>query len=187
MSDSDFFSFENALDKLELEADDLKRLISAGEIRAFREGSKMRLRTEDVQRVAGELGIETVSEAETGEVLEVEEVLFTEAAEDDGMVTTQLSEEDTLLDSALEELDVEPEAPAASATVRPSATATKRSAGRSRVEEAEAAPESPAMIGVSILTTLLLIFLGIPAALGMAESRASGMIQSIVDMVWSAN
>ncbi|MBT3339427.1 MAG: hypothetical protein HOM34_05245 [Planctomycetes bacterium] len=189
MSDSDFFSFENALDQLELEADDLKRLISAGEIRAFREGSKMRLRTEDVQRVAGELGIETVTEAESGEVLEVEEVLFTEAAEDDGMVTTQLSEEDTLLDSALEELEVEPEAPAASATVKSSATATKRgAASRSRVQESEeAAVDSPAMIGVSILTTLLLIFLGIPAALGMAESRGSGMIQSIVDMVWSAN
>ena len=55
MSDSDFLSFENALSELSLEEDDLKRLISAGEIRAFREGSKMRLRAEDVTRVAGEI------------------------------------------------------------------------------------------------------------------------------------
>ena len=71
MSDSDFFSFDKALDKLSsLEEEDLKRLISAGEIRAFRDGSKMRLRAEDVDRVAGDLGFgEPISEEDAGEVL----------------------------------------------------------------------------------------------------------------------
>ncbi|MBL7008567.1 MAG: hypothetical protein ISR76_06180, partial [Planctomycetes bacterium] len=103
MSESDFYSFDKAIEKLDLEEDDLKRLISAGEIRAFRDGSKMRLRAEDVARVAHDLGVGgEVAEEDAGEVLEVEEVLFSEAAEDEGMVTTQLSEEDTLLDDDLE-------------------------------------------------------------------------------------
>ena len=42
MSDSDFYSFDKALDKLSLDEDDLKRLISAGEIRAFRDGWQTR-------------------------------------------------------------------------------------------------------------------------------------------------
>ena len=114
MSDSDFLSFENALDELSLEEDDLKRLISAGEIRAFREGSKMRLRAEDVTRVAGDLNVgESVSEEDAGDVLEVEEVHFDAEVDDqdEGMVTTQLTEEDTLLDDDLEvvEIDDEPE------------------------------------------------------------------------------
>ena len=108
MSDNEFFSFDNALDKLELAEDDLKRLISAGEIRAFRDGSKMRLRTEDVNRVASDLGLAgEVDEATAGEVLEVEEVVISEDDNADaGMVTTQLSEEDTLLDDDLEVVEV---------------------------------------------------------------------------------
>ena len=130
MSDSDFLSFENALDELSLEEDDLKRLISAGEIRAFREGSKMRLRTEDVTRVASDLGAgESVSEEDTGDVLEVEEVHF-DAEEDDqdeGMVTTQLTEEDTLLDDDLEVVEIDDE-PAEVAEQRGERTAAVRGA-----------------------------------------------------------
>ncbi|MGB0686211.1 MAG: hypothetical protein ACPGQD_08570, partial [Planctomycetota bacterium] len=96
MSDSEFASFDEALKKLELEEEDLKRLISAGEIRAFREGSNMRLRTEDVTKVASQLGIGSeVAEADAGELLEVEDLPLDGG--DEGMMTTQLSEEDTLL------------------------------------------------------------------------------------------
>ena len=124
MSDSDFFSFDKALEKLSLDEEDLKRLISAGEIRAFRDGSKMRLRAEDVDRVATDLG--AVGEADAGEVLEVEEVGFDG---DDGMVTTQLSEEDTLLDDGfdLEEVEMEDE-PVAAAPAR--GARSSRSSGR---------------------------------------------------------
>jgi hypothetical protein len=99
-------SFEEALNRLDLEEEDLKRLISAGEIRAFREGSNMRLDVADVDKVAEKLGIGSpVSEADASEVVEIEELSLDDA--DDGMVTTQLSAEDTLLDSVVEEVTVE--------------------------------------------------------------------------------
>ena len=112
VSDSEFASFDEALKKLELEEEDLKRLISAGEIRAFREGSNMRLRTEDVTKVASQLGIGSeVAEADAGELLEVEDLPLDGG--DEGMMTTQLSEEDTLLDDPVEELEVVEEEAAA--------------------------------------------------------------------------
>ena len=51
MSD-EFYNFERALDELKLKEEELKRLVSEGEIRAFREGDTMRLRRADVE-VAG--------------------------------------------------------------------------------------------------------------------------------------
>ena len=97
MTDSEFSSFEDALKKLELEEEDLKRLISAGEIRAFREGSNMRLRVEDVSKVAEQLGIGGSIGEDSGEVLDFDDLVLDEL-DDAGMATTQLSEEDTLLD-----------------------------------------------------------------------------------------
>ena len=176
MSDSDFLSFENALDELSLEEDDLKRLISAGEIRAFREGSKMRLRTEDVTRVASDLGVgESVSEEDAGDVLEVEEVHF-DAEEDDqdeGMVTTQLTEEDTLLDDDLEvvEIDDEPE------DASPVAAAASRR-GRATAETVE--EESGGIRGVTILTTLLMAY-GLAFVLAMLQARSNGVTDGLVE------
>ena len=177
MSENDFLSFDRALEKLSLEEEDLKRLISAGEIRAFRDGSKMRLRAEDVDRVAQDLGVaESVGEEEAGEVLEVEEVLFTESAEDEGMVTTQLSEEDTLLDDDLEEVEVAEEpAPAA----RPSRSA--RSGARSRIEEPEA-QETGFQVLCYVATFFLLLYGGV-FVLGMLSARSNGMTAGVVNMV----
>ena len=179
MSDSEFASFDDALKKLELEEDDLKRLISAGEIRAFREGSQMRLRVEDVSRVADELGVGgAVSEDDAGEVLEVEELMLEDDGDDEGMVTTQLSEEDTLLDDDLEVVEVEEEEEA------PRAAAGRSTGGRSRRAAAEpetAGAEGTGMLAVMVLTTLLLIF-AVPFAMGMLSATSSGMTSSVVDM-----
>ncbi|KAA3604538.1 MAG: hypothetical protein DWQ01_22140 [Planctomycetota bacterium] len=176
MAENDFFSFEKAVEKLSMEEDDLKRLISAGEIRAFRDGSQMRLRAQDVNRVAKDLGMESVAEADAGEVLEVEEVLFSEAAEDDeGMVTTQLSEEDTLLDDDLDVVELEEEA--APAAARPAAPR----AGGSRVAREEP-QDSPMELGLSVVTTVIMVF-GIAFVMGMLGSESSGITQGIVDML----
>ena len=176
MSDSDFLSFENALDELSLEEDDLKRLISAGEIRAFREGSKMRLRTEDVTRVAGDLNVgESVSEEDAGDVLEVEEVHFDTEVDDqdEGMVTTQLTEEDTLLDDDLEvvEIDDEPED-------APAVAAASSRRGRATAETVE--EESTGIRGVTILTTLLMAY-GLAFVLAMLQARSNGVTDGLVE------
>ena len=51
MSDKDYYSFEEVLKDLEMGEDELKRLVSAGEIRAFRDKQTMRFKAEDVERL----------------------------------------------------------------------------------------------------------------------------------------
>lgn len=81
----DFVSFEKALRDLKLRSEELKKLVSEGEIRAYRDGDSMKFRMEDVEAL--------VSKAQ-GE----SELSFADSLEDDtGMVTEQLSDEDTLL------------------------------------------------------------------------------------------
>jgi excisionase family DNA binding protein len=176
VSDSDFFSFDKALDKLSLDEDDLKRLISAGEIRAFRDGSKMRLRAEDVDRVANDLG--AVDESDAGEVLEVEEVGFDG---DDGMVTTQLSEEDTLLDDGfdLEEVEMEEEAAPAARSARSSGRASAgRAAAAAPAAETEA--ESTGMLFATILTTAVLVY-GVAFVFAALDARSTGLTDAVVE------
>ncbi len=87
MSDpkEDFISFEKALRELKMRSEELKKLVSEGEIRAFRDGGSMKFRKEDVAA----LGSRAKGE---------EELAFVDSLEDDtGMVTEQISDEDTLI------------------------------------------------------------------------------------------
>jgi len=81
----DFLSFEKALRELKMRSEELKKLVSEGEIRAFRDGDSMKFRKEDVQALTSKA---------SGEA----ELSFADSLEDDtGMVTEQISDEDTLL------------------------------------------------------------------------------------------
>jgi excisionase family DNA binding protein len=81
----DFLSFEKALRELKLRSEELKKLVSEGEIRAYRDGDSMKFRREDVS------SLQTKAEGAT-------KLSMGDALEDDtGMVTEQISEEDTLL------------------------------------------------------------------------------------------
>ena len=51
MADKEYYSFEEVLKDLKLEENELKRLVSAGEIRAFRDKNTMRFKAEDVARL----------------------------------------------------------------------------------------------------------------------------------------
>lgn len=95
MSDKsdDFLSFEKALRELKMRSEELKKLVSEGEIRAFRDGDSMKFRREDISALS--------SKAEGDSNLS-----FADSLEDDtGMVTEQISEEDTLIadDDVVEE------------------------------------------------------------------------------------
>ena len=92
----DFVSFEKALRDLQMRSEELKKLVSEGEIRAFRDGQSMKFRKEDVDALASH---------QAGE----DELVLADALEDDtGMVTEELSEEDTLLvEDDLDEIDEE--------------------------------------------------------------------------------
>ncbi|MGK0220315.1 MAG: excisionase family DNA binding protein, partial [Planctomycetota bacterium] len=51
----EFFSFDVDRDELRLKEEELKRLVSEGEIRAFRKGDTMKLRRSDVESLRSEL------------------------------------------------------------------------------------------------------------------------------------
>lgn len=87
MSDKsdDFLSFEKALRELKMRSEELKKLVSEGEIRAFRDGDSMKFRREDVTALTAK------AEGDSN-------LSFADSLEDDtGMVTEQISEEDTLI------------------------------------------------------------------------------------------
>ncbi len=113
----DFLTFNEALDALRMREEDLKRLISEGELRAFRKGDSVQLRRSDVDRL---------SEESSGDTIEDEEIVFEgdedfvledlEEEEEVGMTTTPISEADTLLDDEAiddlgEEMDLVEEEP----------------------------------------------------------------------------
>lgn len=50
---ADYFSFEDVLSELHLDEDELKRMVSEGELRAFREENKMKFRRDDVVGLKG--------------------------------------------------------------------------------------------------------------------------------------
>lgn len=121
---NDFLSFENALRELKLRSEELKKLVSQGEIRAFREGDSMKFRAEDVQALGGK------AEGEA-------ELAFADSLEDDtGMVTEELSAEDTLLVEEDEEEDVQPRARRRSSR----APAGRAAASPAAAQEAEQEP-----------------------------------------------
>lgn len=108
----DFLSFEKALRELQLRSEELKKLVSEGEIRAYRDGDSMKFRAED---------IETLSSQSEGDT----KLSFADSLEDDtGMVTEQISDEDTLLaeDDIVEEA---PRRPARAARSPGRATAAR--------------------------------------------------------------
>jgi excisionase family DNA binding protein len=120
-TNDDFVSFDKALRELNIQSDELKRLVSEGEIRAFRDGDSMKFKREDIESLLPE---------------EQEELVFADGLEDDtGMVTEELSDEDTLLaDDDL--LDDEPAAAPAPKVSRTPA----RSRARADAQEEESEP-----------------------------------------------
>lgn len=111
----DFLSFEKALRELKMRSEELKKLVSEGEIRAFRDGDSMKFRLEDIRALT------VKAEGET-------KLSFADSLEDDtGMVTEQISEEDTLLaeeEDAVEEEKPKRGAPARGRAAAPVAAAT---------------------------------------------------------------
>ena len=156
----DFVSFEKALRELQMRSEELKKLVSEGEIRAFRDGESMKFKRED---------IESLSEG-GGEG----ELVFADVLEDDtGMATEELSEEDTLLaDDDL--MEVEEPAPRARRT---RVAATPRTA-RDRFTEEETTDEPMWVTAAVILGTVLLVWgllVTMDIAAGKMPSGVTGM------------
>lgn len=102
MPNEEFFSFDEALSELRLKEEELKRLVSEGDIRAFREGDTMKLRKGDVEALKSELtGGEVVDLGEPSEELVFEDDGLLDEA---GMATEEISEVDTIIEDDIEDV-----------------------------------------------------------------------------------
>ncbi len=167
MAEKEFMSFEDALKELRLKEEELKRLVSEGEIRAFREGDTMKLRKSDVQNLRGELsGGEVVDLGGAGE-----ELVFEDDSDlDAGMATEEIAQADTILEEDVEDVGVE--TVGAGRTRRPSPTRSTPV-----VEEVEGMGWRIALI----MTTLLLI-LAFPVVISVGSGSAGDMAKGVAGM-----
>ena len=95
----EFYSFDEVLRQLNIDENRLKRLVSEGEIRAFREGGAMKFKRTEIDGLAGR----------TGRGSQTSETSLTEISlEDDSQPTVDVGagEGETLSDDLLEEPDL---------------------------------------------------------------------------------
>ncbi|HJM57485.1 MAG: hypothetical protein CMJ98_11935 [Planctomycetes bacterium] len=172
----EFFSFDEALDELRLQEDELKRLVSEGDIRAFRKGDTMKLRRSDVDALRRELtGGDVVDLNEPAEELVFEDDAVGD--EESGMATQEISDVDTLIDEDVEEIGEleleEEEAPAAASKVkRPRPTVVQEE------EEVEGMGIRAAMIA-----TALVFILGLPVALAISSGKADSVAKAVAEVL----
>lgn len=173
----EYYSFEEALDELRLKEEELKRLVSEGEIRAFREGETMKLRQSDVKALRDELsGSEVVDLGGVEEELVFEDEDLGEA----GMATEEISTADTIIDDDVEDIgeidlgdDDEDEVIETAAPVR-------RSSPRAAVAEEEEV-EGPG-IKFALIATSLVLLIGIPVAYSLASGTMGDLAKPIADI-----
>ena len=193
MAEQEFYSFDEALKQLRLKEEELKRLVSEGEIRAFREGGTMKLRRTDVESLRTELtGGEVVDLGDVKEELVFEDDVQGEA----GMATQEISDVETILDEPVEEIAVAEAAPEVTLEeeslvleeTEPSEAAEEPevvAGGRARTSrpaprpapEVEG-PSEPALIRAALILTALLFLVALPIVLssgGIPSSVASGI------------
>jgi hypothetical protein len=163
VAEKEFISFEDALKELRLKEEELKRLVSEGEIRAFREGDTMKLRRSDVQNLRGELsGGEVVDLGGAGE-----ELVFEDDSDlDAGMATEEIAQADTILEEDVEDVG------AAAAPAKGRAPAPRRPASaRATV------PEETEGMGfrIAVILTTVVLVAAFPVVLSVGAGNAGDM------------
>ena len=174
MADDQFLSFEDALDQLRLQEEELKRLVSEGEIRAFREGDTMKLRAQDVETLRSEL----TGDVDAGAS---EEIVFeddVDIADEAGMATEEIADVETILqedDDDVEEIELEEEddEPLTETAVRKRAS---RAAASSDEQETE-----PGWVKGFLVVTSLVMILGVPVVMAVAKDQISSLARAIAE------
>ncbi len=171
MSD-EFFSFDEALDELRLKEEELKRLVSEGEIRAFRKGDTMKLRRSDVEALRQELST-------GGEVVDLgdstEELVFEDDTDDAGMATQEIADVETIIEEEVEdvgELELEEE------EVEVAPVAPVR---RSKVAASAGAAEEQESMGMrfAMILSAAVMAVTIPVILAISSGNADGFAKSV--------
>lgn len=175
MAEKDYYSFEEALRELSLREEELKRLVSEGEIRAFREGQTMKLRRADVDTLRKELsGGDVVDLGEGGET-----VVF----EDDAMTTQEIGmTTEEIVGLADEVGTVTEEIPAAATVVdeaepEPAPTRVERPRPVEVPEEYEGG-----LMRALVMVASLVMLLTVPLVMGAASMSLSGVGNAIAGL-----
>lgn len=204
----DYLSFEKVLKELQIEEEELKRLVSAGEIKAFREADSMKFKREEIERLKKdkksdpdviEILDEAEADAESAPTMEdsssgelVEELSFDED-EEIGMSTAEIADEDFLSDDlgeeaageeeSLGELEIEEEellGEAEAVTSSRDQRLVKRSRVSARLAAEEDLEAEPQWaLGVMILSAIILL-LGMLVAMDIATSTPSPVVEWLV-------
>jgi len=180
----EFISFDKVLRELQMQEEELKRLVSEGEIRAFRDQDKMKFKKEDVERfrkVHSSPKDETMGAAEVPEELVFDE---DDANQNVGMATAAISDDSFLEEEAPKAAPAPAPAPksaprAARAPAAASASGRKPRATSVQVEEAKG--EGIAM-KIAILLSSIVLVVGTFVAMDATRSQPSGLTRSIADM-----
>ena len=207
----DFISFDRALDELRLSEEQLKRLVSEGEIRAIRgEHNTMRFKREEIDRLKQDTG-KTIQYTEESSDTLTDDLLFDEnddlQIEDEGMATAQISSEDTFVADEPPAAMAQPpvtrairtshgrgsrpstgsSAPApTSKTPRPATASLRRTTGRSTRMRAMDSEKVSGGIGPAMLAALVVTFIiGIFSMMvywDIAKDRVGSATKGIVEM-----
>jgi hypothetical protein len=197
VADKDYYSFDEVLNDLKLEEDELKRLVSAGEIRAFRDKNTMRFKAEDVARLrGGEVAPQDVELDDLELELEEDTDLGTRPASapaaggldfDEITGSEELVLEETSATGEVIDLGGDEPEPAAAASVRSErvgagARKSARVATVTVAEPVETVTEGGAMLVLMLAGVLLLVvanFLVLDAAVGRASSALTRAVANM--------
>ncbi len=172
----EFISFDKVLRDLQMQEDELKRLVSEGEIRAFRDQDKMKFKKDDVERFRRARDAskdETLSKEDVPEELVFDE---DDANQEVGMATAAIAD-----DSFLEE-EAPAAAPAAKAPARAARSTQASAAARKRVTVEDDAVTEGAGWKVAIIVATLVLFIGAFAAFDAAKATRTGPWSEIADL-----
>lgn len=186
----EFYAFDEVLRRLNIDENRLKRLVSEGEIRAFREGDQMKFKKSEIDSIAGKgrggvtsdtslseisLEEEGTKPAKKGGEIPTDDLLEeTDLTKRGGMRTAEISSQDTFIDKSgdvgmsTEPIDFTEEV----AGEEPEEIGAEAAAGGKKKAPAKAAPR-PAPVMVEGRTHPFMVVLLI---LGTLASVASGMV-----------
>jgi excisionase family DNA binding protein len=181
----EFYTFDEVLKRLSINESKLKRLVSEGEIRAFREGDQMKFRKTDVEnldvtgaRSEEETGVIDLSKGkeESSETL-TDDLIFDEGDDLDltsaeaGMQTAEISSQDTFVDEgagmSTEQLAEEP---SEQEVVETRTTRTTRTTtARARTVRAEPTEPKDTIWAVAMTVVSVVMLLGVIVMLGVRD------------------
>lgn len=170
----EYIGFEDALRRLELQDAQLKRLISENEIKAYRDGDRMKLKSDDVERLRSRL----VGE---GPAPEAEELVFEddESGEDAGMATVPIAEAETIVERPAPRKAAAAPPARAGASKQAVAPATRKASAARRAKPKDMPAADAGTEGGLVQAVLALAFLVLVASIPLAFDNVKGEAGSI--------